>query len=87
MIFKETWRDDAGDLVSIANRAKVLTATGWQSIQRRNDEPEAEFLLRAKGFAGDPAARSAWVLAVLRRKHAALDPLQSESIRDALGEE
>jgi hypothetical protein len=68
------WRDDQGNLQSIAHTANVLTGSGWQTITRETDEPEAEFQLRADAMAGDLEAGSAWTLAALRRKHATPNP-------------
>ena len=41
------WRSDGGGVQSIGAFAKVLTASGWKTITRETDEPEAEFHLRA----------------------------------------
>ena len=74
IMFNFCWRDDEGNLQSIAQTANVLTGSGWQTITRETDEPEAEFQLRADALTGDLEAGSAWMLAALRRKHATLDP-------------
>jgi hypothetical protein len=68
------WRTDDGGVQSIGQMARVLTGSGWETINRAADEPEAEFQLRAEAMAGDPEAGSAWALAALRRKHATPDP-------------
>lgn len=68
------WRTDDGGLQSVAQMANVLTGSGWETINRAADEPEAEFQLRAEAMAGDSEAGSAWALAALRRKHATPDP-------------
>lgn len=70
IIFTSCWRDDDGTLQSIANHAHVMTASGWQSVHRQPDEPEAEFELRTEAMAGDTRAGSDWAMAALRRKHA-----------------
>lgn len=51
MIFNVCWRDDVGHLQSIAKFAQVLTASGWQTMNRDDNEPEANFLLRAEALA------------------------------------
>jgi len=51
-MFSECWRDENGNLQSIANFANVLTVLGWQMINREPDELEAEFQLRADTMAG-----------------------------------
>lgn len=53
IMFNTCWRDDEGNLQSIAQIANVLTGTGWETITRKADEPEAEFHLRAKAMAAD----------------------------------
>lgn len=68
------WRTDDGGVQSIGQMARVLTGSGWETITRETDEPEAKFQLRADVMAGDPEAGSAWALAALRRKHATPDP-------------
>jgi len=75
IMFNFCWRDDEGNLQSIAHTANVLTDSGWQTITRETDEPEVEFQLRADAMAGDLEAGSAWALAALRRKHGTLDPV------------
>ena len=67
-------RSDGGRVQSIGAFTKVLTALGWQTITRKDEEPEAEFQLRAEAMAGDAGAGSAWAMAALKRKHATLDP-------------
>lgn len=74
IMFNLGWRDDEGNLQSIAHTAIVLNGTGWQTITRETDEPEAAFRLRADAMAVDLEAGSAWTLAALRRKHATHDP-------------
>ncbi len=74
ILFNSVWRDDDGNLQSIAHIAHVLTASGWQTLERGNDEPEAHFQLRADAMTGDEQAESAWAVAAMRRKHATPDP-------------
>ena len=74
VMFNGCWRDDEGNLQRIGQSANVLTASGWQTITRKEEEPEAEFQLRAEALSGDTAARSVWAIAALKRKHATLDP-------------
>ena len=45
------WRDDEGNLQSIAQIAKVLTGSGWANLTRMDDEAEAEFQARADALA------------------------------------
>lgn len=68
------WRSDGGGVQSIGAFAKVLTASGWQAITRKDEEPEAEFQLRAEALVGDVGAGSGRAMAALKRKHATLDP-------------
>jgi hypothetical protein len=49
-MFNFCWRDDEGNLQSIAHTANVLTGSGWQTITRETDESEAEFRLRKRSF-------------------------------------
>ena len=63
IMFTICWRGDNGMLQSIADHAQVMTASGWQSIHRRPDEPEAEFELRADAMAGDFRASGEWAMA------------------------
>lgn len=51
IMFNACWRDDKGNLQSIAQMAKVLTPSGWHTINRHDDEPEASFQLRAEAMA------------------------------------
>jgi hypothetical protein len=51
IIFKAVWADDDGNLQTFSGLAHVRTATGWQSVNRNNDEPEETFLLRAEAMA------------------------------------
>jgi hypothetical protein len=74
IMFNVCWRDDKGNLQSIAQTAKVLTGTGWEAITREADEPEAEFQLRADALAGELEAGRAWALAARRRNPATHDP-------------
>ena len=37
LMFSECWRDENGNLLSIANFANVLTVLGWQMINREPD--------------------------------------------------
>lgn len=74
IVFDACWRDDDGNLQSIAQMGYVLTGSGWESVTRKDDEPEAEFQLRAEMLSGDADAGSAWAMAALRRKHATPDP-------------
>jgi hypothetical protein len=74
VMFNACWRDDEGNLQSIAQIAHVLTPSGWQTITRKEEEAEAVFHLRAEALAGDVGAGSAWAMAALKRKHASLDP-------------
>ena len=63
IMFNFCWRDDEGNMQSIAQSANALTGSGWQTITRETDEPEAAFQLRADPLAGDLEAGSAWTLA------------------------
>ena len=60
LMFSECWRDENGNLQSIANFANVLTVLGWQMINREPDELEAEFQLRADTMAGLTTSSSNW---------------------------
>jgi hypothetical protein len=51
IVFNLCWRDDRGTLHSRPHRANVLTASGWQSATRQNDEPDAAFLARVDALA------------------------------------
>jgi hypothetical protein len=53
------WRNDSGGVQSIGAFAKVLTPSGWQTVTRQEEEPEAEFQLRAEALAGNIEAGSA----------------------------
>jgi hypothetical protein len=51
IIHDMVWRTDDGDLQSVAAFAKVLTATGWQTVTRADGEPELAFHARADAMA------------------------------------
>jgi hypothetical protein len=53
------WRNDSGGVQSIGTFANVLTPSGWQTVTRQEEEPEAEFQLRAEALAGNVEAGSA----------------------------
>ena len=53
------WRDDRGALHSKPHLANVLTASGWQSVTRHDDEPDAAFLGRVDALAGHAASSRA----------------------------
>jgi hypothetical protein len=64
------WRTDDGEVRSIGQMARVLTGSGWETINRAADEPEAEFQHRAEVMASNVEA------SITARSQAPLQPLR-----------
>lgn len=63
MMFHTCWRDDAGNLQSIAQFAKVQTVAGWEVVYREENETDNTFTLRAEAMASETMANPHQILA------------------------